>query len=190
MNTGDPEILRCVDCSADLSLKAGRNRIEGGEILDGILECQGCFRTYPVLNGVGILFRKQEAGHFLNDWERARIDELGFSEVLDGLDTPSGEKISDMVKVAENWEYQHNEVLHWEEVAGEGQFHGKEKFWTFIPIDPKQVSGAIVFVGCVGRGKEVSHVLAEIGAEVHGIPEIFHSQRRLTHLPRCDFRLA
>jgi len=193
MRSEDLKILRCIDCGEDVHLCRGE--IEDDRISDAVLKCGGCARLYPVLNGVGIFFRSSVIADYLIEFERERLEALGFTEVLAEIMGMQGSGVTNQVKVAENWHFQHEEVARWEDYTGADQYHGAKMFWKFIPLDRRLIPDATVYLACVGRGKEIHHLLseepkriiaAEIGGEVHSLPELFHDDRDKLLLLRCD----
>ncbi|MBF0189367.1 MAG: Trm112 family protein, partial [Magnetococcales bacterium] len=179
MKKADIERLACVDCRGDLTLEKGTYTQKGSLIDNALLCCTHCSRAYPVIGGVGIFFKKEVLPSYLKEWEINKIVELGYETALDGMELSTLDAISDQVQVADNWEYQHEKVLRWEEETDTGKYHSRQMFWRFIRIDPQEMVGKDVLTACVGRGKEVFHVLqagaaqvvvAEIGAEIHAIP--------------------
>ena len=60
MQNNDLEILQCVDCNGELKLK--HSEIVGGVIINGLLKCLSCERSYPVIDEVGVFFKKELAG--------------------------------------------------------------------------------------------------------------------------------
>ena len=193
MQVDDVHMLQCVDCHGNVNLEKGT--VENDIIINGILKCMSCSRSYPVIDEVGVFFRKGEFKDYVTDWEIDKINSLGFSEVLGSIDGESDIAVKKQIAVSENWEYQHEKVYRWEQDIGKDTFHGRRLFWTFIPVDPESLRNKVVFVACVGRGKEAYHALQqdpkkvianEIGAEIHSITGILGKKRKDLILLRHD----
>ena len=99
------------------------------------------------------------------------------------------------VAVARNWEYQHEHAYQWERDLGTEAFHGERSFWTFIPIEPNSLKNKVVYVACVGRGKEAYHVLQqapykvianELGTGIYSITSILGKHRKDLIILRYD----
>jgi SAM-dependent methyltransferase len=193
MQVDDVHMLQCVDCEGNVKLE--KSTVENEIVINGILKCTSCSRSYPVIDEVGVFFRKGEFKDYVTNWEIERINSLGFSEVLADIDVASNIAEKEQIAVSENWEYQHEKVYRWEQDIGKDTFHGKRLFWTFIPVDPDSLKNKVVFVACVGRGKEAYHALQEgpkkvianeIGAEIHSITGILGKKRKDLILLRHD----
>ena len=191
MNKSDVKFLKCVDCDSDLApIKC---TLFGERITYGLLRCTKCKRAYPILNSVGVFFRKPDFFLFVTDYEIKEINKNGLSESFDGLAKNNSAKTK-QVLVAENWAYQHSEIYRFEEHIEEYSRHG-EMFRKFIPICFEEIRSSIVCTACVGRGKEVLHVLkfgpekvfvSEIGVEIYDLLDIFGEDVNKMVIMRCN----
>lgn len=189
----DVNLLRCVDCYGDLI--AVHYEINYNVIVNGVLRCSSCDRNYPIIDEVGMFFRKEHINAYISNWEINKLKELGYSEILKDCNNQNLKAVKEQVAVAKNWQYQHERVYQWEQDIGKDSFHGKRLFWTFIPIKPEIIKQKIVYIACTGRGKEVYHVLNEsprkvianeIGAEIYSITSILGKYRKDLTLLRFD----
>lgn len=184
------ELLACVDCGGEIS--SSRVESQGEQVINALLACQRCGRHYAVLDGVGLFIRQEDWNAYIKPWEAERMRRLGFEAALPKESPPTQNA---QVRGIHIYEHQHEEVFHWEDAAQPGQYHSGEMFWRFIPLDAPALRGQTLYVACVGRGKEVRHlmqadpgllIVAELGAEVHGIPKLFPNDRERLLVLRCD----
>lgn len=194
MITDDIKYLRCVDCAGELD--AHTLVQDGDAIIEGILECTKCHRHYPILETVGIFFRKEVLADFLDPREEEALRQRGWIRCLDS----SGAHDDDHQRqraVAQNWEYQ------WGEVAGWWQEHdfnqdgclGADAFWTFIPLARQDIVGKKILVAAGGLGREAYHLakekpsrlfVNEIGTEIYKTRSLVEGADRLLILMRSD----
>ena len=73
MKKSDVEFLKCVDCASDL--RPSKCTLAGEQITYGVLQCTKCERAYPILNSVGLFFRKSDLSSYLTDKEINEINE-------------------------------------------------------------------------------------------------------------------
>lgn len=190
MQLSDIDLLKCIDCQGGLIVK--ESVVESGEIVHGHLKCTKCSRNYPVIEHVGIFFKREVLRNYLKGWEIKKIEELGYFDTLEGSakSEKPGEKLQ--LAVAENWEYQWEKVWAW---TPEEDIFGKDLFWKFIPIKPEEVTGKTVFVACGGRGREAFHlsqfaprkiIVNEIGVEIYSIRKLIPGDGRNVVLLRSD----
>ena len=140
------------------------------------------------------MLRAEEFEQYIRDEEIARMSELGFDAMIPSKTVKA---ISKQAHVAANWEYQHKEARGWEEDTDGDKYHGKSMFLKFIRLDPGEYNGRTVLAACVGRGKEVSHILNfgasvvlvnEIGDGIYDIPRLFSSHMNQLVVCRSDVR--
>src|SRR4030042_6759910 len=101
MLIGEIKLLNCIDCGGDLKLQ--KYHLSNTIINHGLLEWVSCARCYPIIDQVGIFFRREVLHEYLEQFEIDRIIEYGYSEAL--LNNVGKKKISmdAQVKVAKNW---------------------------------------------------------------------------------------
>jgi len=189
----DVQLLCCVDCRAELRLQS--YQLRDTVIEDGMLVCTACNRAYPIVDQVGIFFRRHVLSDYLTEPEMARIRANGHAAALESSASPD-EGHARQLAACKNWEYQWLETLPFgvEDLSG-GGWSGPEAFWNFIPIDPAAVEGKIVFASCVGRGREVYHlskakpariIANEIGSEIYAVRELVRGMDHQLLLLRSD----
>lgn len=192
MEVEDVGMLRCVDCHGDLRLE--QKELQDDVIVTGLLTCVHCNRCYPVLDEVGVFFRKEDLHAYLSPREIHRLRELGFSKAL-CVEHQSEQVEPTQLGVASNFAHQHEKVYRWETDIGTNAYHGAPLFWKFIPIATHTIRNRIVYLACVGRGKEIYHfsqespskmIAAEIGTEIYSIPSILGKHRNDLVLLRCN----
>ncbi len=193
MHITDVGLLCCVDCSGDLALV--KSEMKGDVILSGVLKCSSCGRAYPIIREVGVFFRKGEFAAYVTPLEKQMIRELGCEEILLTNPVIPDERVESQSRVAKNWDYQHASVYNWEEDIDTDRFHGKRLFWTFNPVDSAQIRDKVVYAACVGRGKEIYHILQEhprkiianeLGASFYSLPSILKERQGEIMLLRYD----
>lgn len=70
-----PTLLACTNCRNDLTFK--EEELHGLEIVSGILSCDGCGRTYPVVDGIPRFVPGDDyASSFSFEWNRFRTTQL------------------------------------------------------------------------------------------------------------------
>ena len=158
MLISDLNLLKCVDCSGALNLiKVQDNQ---NIFLNALVECASCARNYPILNGVGIFFRKNVYGSFLTNAEKKQIISLGYQKALEGITEVSN--LNDVNQFSGTQFYQkifEEFVQYTNEDFGKNDYQGKELFQKFIPMDFDSFIDKNLFIGCGGGGREVFHVL-------------------------------
>jgi SAM-dependent methyltransferase/uncharacterized protein YbaR (Trm112 family) len=194
MIASDISFLVCLDCGGGLSL--GEAVFDGEVIIEGILRCKVCGREYPILETVGIFFRREVILDFLAPFEVAAIRARGWDGCLDGA-VGSGSEHSRLLAVTANWEYQWGELADsWtsENLEG-GGYLGPAAFWEFVPIDPARVTGKRVLIAAGGLGREAYHLAKakparlffnEIGTEIYKVRKLVADADLLMVLLRCD----
>ncbi|MBN2452727.1 MAG: methyltransferase domain-containing protein [Candidatus Omnitrophica bacterium] len=196
MLVDDIGLLECIECRGDLA--AVFCEFENNMINYGILRCGRCGREYPVIDSVGVFFRKNVLPYYLSKREKFCMEKMGIKTDFCGKaeNLECGQK--KQLLVSKNWEYQ------WEHVStfdsddfnrDPEDLFGSAVFWRFIPITNKKVEGKVVYVACGGRGREVFHIakvgpskiiINEIGAEIYSIPKLIPEWRQNMLLLRCD----
>jgi SAM-dependent methyltransferase/uncharacterized protein YbaR (Trm112 family) len=179
MNLAHLALLQCPECSGDLEVLAGETEAE--VLLNGLLGCRRCSRTYPVLDGIGIFFR-HDAPDPLTPTERARLAVFGHNPTPSQADGPGNTHAHRRAAVGSNWEFQWQEIHPFsrEHLEGEG-FLSRAAFNRFVPLPEGVFQGKSVLIGGAGRGREAFHVAAhgarlivavELGREIAAIPEL------------------
>lgn len=191
------QLLSCLECGGDLQLRDGD--VRDGTIHHGILGCLGCGMEYPVLDEVGVFFRREVAEHYLNAREKAYLQEMN-ARAGSASALSSGEKRQ--LDAALNWEYQWQEVQPFEEsdlTRNPDDFLGENAFFKFIPLEASQIEAKSVYVACGGRGREAFHVsrknpsrliVNEIGAEIYAIRHLLRDWPGELLLLRNDVRFS
>jgi ubiquinone/menaquinone biosynthesis C-methylase UbiE len=163
------------------------------EIEFGVLSCVRCGASYPVIEGVGVFFPANLLPLHANRHEKDACARLMLNFDFTTSPISDGEKAQ--LKVAENWSYQWNTLYDYtlEDLQGHG-FFGEKLFFTFIPVEPRDIQGKNVVVWCCGAGKEAYHlskkspavlVANEIGDEIYKIRKKIDKSVNLL-LIRCD----
>ena len=195
MKSDDVKLLRCIECSADLSIKP--DKLEGDTVVVGILECVACDRKYPVLDRVGVFFSRDVLGEYLSEKEISLMQEYGYDELIPVTQVMASQSQSRQAAVASNWEYQWEEVYRMDQKDYEknGSSFGAESFWSFIPVAPEAYLNRTCLVACGGRGREAYHIskvgpskiiVNEIGAEIYSIRDALPNISENLLLLRCD----
>ena len=193
MQAEDIELLKCVDCDGGLEIEDARR--EEQTLVDGLLRCYSCDRRYPILNSVAIFFRREVLKDYLQSWEIEHIRKLGYDRALEGASNRDPSHLK-QVSVAENWQYQWQQVLPYEASdLEEDDLMGESLFWKFIPISRELVRSKKVLVACGGRGRETYHlakcnpekiVVNELGTEIYSIADIIPDSGKRLVLLRSD----
>lgn len=195
MLASDVASLCCVDCGSPLSPPVGL--AEDEVVVDAILACPSCGRAFPVLNTVGIFFRRGDLMDFLHPLEIATLREKGWDSCLAAESSHGGNQAQQAVM--ENWAYQWGELADsWkaEDFEAEG-YLGAEAFWSFIPVDKDRVREARVLVCAGGLGRETYHLakagpakilVNEIGVEIYKIARLIPDAGRRLVLMRSDMK--
>lgn len=191
-------LLKCLECGDDLFLSAShpqdREGVDGGEIRTGVLACRRCTALYPVLDGVGIFFRRDLYRSHLKESELKGCAALGLSSYLTQSEA-IGKDDRSVVAVAKNWEYQWGEIYRVEgkNIASD-PYLSEEKFFKFIPIEKQRYRGKTIIIWCGGNGREARHIstfgpslliIVEIGGEINLIRDVVEKGTNLL-LIRAD----
>lgn len=158
--------------------------------------CQNCGELFPVIDGVGIFFRKAFLFHFLNEYEKRICVDMGLS-----IEMPVVELTKEHIltkQVADNWSYQWNTVSPWvKDDFEKDDLNGGPCFRKFIKIDSEEYTDNTVVVWCGGNGREAYHIskhepdlliVVEIGDEIYRINGLINQNVNLLLL-RCDMLL-
>lgn len=194
MKISHVELLECIECGGALKLVHGHAPHVRDDIIEkGILQCQRCSESFPVIDGVGIFFKNSLLPHFLNDYEKRICDSLDFT-----IKKTTGDLVDRSLltkKVADNWSYQWNTMAAWKKNELEkDDLNGPLNFSKFIRIEPQEYAGKKVVVWCGGCGREAYHIskngpqlliVNEIGDEIYRISELIGKDVNLL-LIRCD----
>lgn len=177
MRKSDLAMLCCLECGGDLHIKTAQFDSEEN-IAFGLISCVSCGRTYPILDHVLLAFKKDVLASYLSVQEVDRLQALGLQEAFVGAQA-AGTQESAQVAVAENWEYQWNEVMAYDSTRLQGDgLYSAQAMQAFIPIPKENIQNKTVFIGCGGRGREAFHMCAlgagrvlvnELGREIYGI---------------------
>lgn len=194
MKVSHIDLLCCLLCRGPLSLSQSHVvERKNGEIEFGVLVCKNCSSLYPIINGVGVFFLRNQLQHHLNQYEKGTCNRLGVR--LEGLSGAMSHQEEAQLRVEKNWSFQWNKTYEYtiEDLEGQG-FFGEELFFTFIPIGRETLKNKNVIVWCCGSGKEAYHVAKhspavlvanEIGDEIYKIREKLPEDINLL-LIRCD----
>jgi uncharacterized protein YbaR (Trm112 family) len=188
------ELLKCIECEGALILSHHYPILAHEDVIErGILCCQSCEAVFPVINGVGVFFRKALLSFFLTEYEKKICKELGFE-----FERPEAKLTRENIltkQVADNWSYQWNTASPWVKHDFEkDDFNGELCFRKFIRIDRKEYEGKTVVVWCGGNGREAYHIskyqpclliVVEIGDEIYRINGLLDQDVNLLLL-RCD----
>ena len=72
------ELLKCIECCGDLIISKDHKCSKSDDFIEmGILMCLRCGELFPIIDGVGVFFRKSVLFHFLNDHEKKFALPLG-----------------------------------------------------------------------------------------------------------------
>ena len=195
MLVNDIELLECVDCRGRLKVLASEEH--DAHVLEGVLQCGACGSVYPVVRGIGVFFRKQVASHYLSKDELYVFQKNG-KQLASGSQNLITEEEQKQLRVAENWQYQWEQVDAYNSATlrkNPRNLYGDKIFWKFIPMEPSAIQGKIVYVTCVGRGREAFHVsrqdpakliINEIGTEIYAVPGLMPDFYDKMLLLRCD----
>lgn len=175
----DISLLHCIDCQGR-ELQLSRGESSGEELRYGLLKCCSCGRLYPVIHGVGVFFQRAKMASYLSQDEGEELRQRGYSDALYADESKLSHNDRQLA-VAKNWEYQWNEVesLTTKDLDGD-DIYSAPMFWKFIPINPDNLNGKVVFVACGGQGIEAYHlskclprriIVNEIGSEIYRIEE-------------------
>lgn len=194
MLASDIDHLRCVDCGASLRIVEVKD--DDGVIEEGVLECVQCARHYPVIDSVGIFFRRGVLDDFIHPAEVAAIRARGWLRCLEGGSSTDEQHLRQLA-VAENWAYQWCELTEgWQredfEKAG---YLGADAFWSFIPVPRELLRDRLVLVTAGGLGREAYHLakagparlfVNEIGVEIYKVKDLLPDAGRRLVLLRSD----
>jgi len=194
MNLSHIELLQCIECGGTLELDDNHaSDTCGNFIAKGILRCQSCNESFPIIDGVGIFFKKSLLSYFLNDYEKRICDSLKFTFKKTTDDLLENSLLAK--QVADNWSYQWNTLAPWEKNDFEkDDFNGALNFRKFIRIEPEEYKGKKITVWCGGNGREAYHIsknvpqlliVNEIGDEIYRINGLISKNINLL-LIRCD----
>jgi len=156
------EFLCCPECLADLRLDVFVER--GAEIEEGRLECSGCARTFPVINGVPRMLpdalAHETVRHHPDFFARHREPMASFV-ARSGL-SPSGEWWGAERRTITSYSYQWRKFKqmfpHWEQVFRD----------SIAPITPEFFQGKVGLDGGCGFGRSLFYA-ATYGAEMIGL---------------------
>jgi uncharacterized protein YbaR (Trm112 family) len=191
----DIELLNCVDCQGDLSVVDVK--LENNEIVHGLVKCDSCSRHYPIINHVGIFFRKDKMKLFLKPFEIKTIHELGYQVSIFELHENANQPPDLVVQGSLNWEYQWSDefLALKKEILEQDNYYGIDMFKRFIPINFEGLIDKSVLIAGPGRGREVYHVskyhprkifVVEIGASIYSIVNCLPESGNLLVLLRSD----
>lgn len=188
------ELLQCIECGGTLGIvDSHASQIYDNLIERGILRCQSCDESFPIIDGVGVFLKNPLLSYFLNDYEKGICDSLNFT-FKKTADVLLGESL--LVKqVADNWSYQWNAMAAWEKNDFEKEdLNGALNFRKFIRIEPEEYRGKKIVIWCGGNGREACHIsknapqlliVNEIGNEIYRINGLIGKNINLL-LIRCD----
>ena len=182
----DISLLKCLECGSPLSIETIA-ALDGEIIINGMLKCCACGTHYPVIEEVGIFFRKKFLTDYLTEHEKKVIVDMGWGKLLTlSSDRSIGEE--KQLAVSNNWEYQWLEVLPWNsEDLEQDNLIGSKVFWTFIPVNQQYVNDKVVFIACGGSGREAYHIckhnpskviINEIGSEIYAAKKLLANERQ------------
>jgi hypothetical protein len=183
MLISDLSLLQCVDCFG--SLKIIHVQENQNIILNALVECTDCKRNYPILNGVGIFFKKHVYGSYLTKEEEAQIKKLKYQKALEGITGVTNSNDVNQLNGTQFYQQIFEEFVQYtNEDFGKSDYQGKEMFQKFIPMDFNSFNDKEIFIGCGGGGREVFHILnhnpkkiivVEINSIIHTYPKLFPS---------------
>ncbi|KPA16304.1 type 11 methyltransferase [Candidatus Magnetomorum sp. HK-1] len=160
MNRNDVYYLRCIECFNDL--KCNIIEEKNDRIINGFFSCEKCNAIYPILNEVGIFFKKNLFDLYLTDFEKRIIKELSINLENSYKDNIKTEGYEKQYKGTKNWEYEWKEFLEKEYNAelfeNKENVFSEEIFWKYIPLEKESIKNKKVFVGCGGAGREAYHI--------------------------------
>ncbi len=193
MTPDDISLLQCIDCQGSLEIED--SVVDGSVLVNAILRCEKCHRKYPVIDHVALMFPRDDMFNYLKQWEKERIDELGyFSSIIGKSLSHEGQKQT--VAVAENWEYQWGTVINIDSPLHVDDFSfSEEAQWAYIPIDRSIVEDSVVLLTCAGSGRELRHfsklgpqkiLVNEIGSEIYRLTELLPDALERIVLVRSD----
>lgn len=188
------ELLKCIECEGHLALSNVNVTMGNNDSIErGVLHCLSCGGLFPIIDYVGIFFRKGLLYLFLNDYEKRICADLEIP-----LKGPSLELTKDIIltkQVTDKWSYQWNNMSPWTKDDFEkDDLKGELCFRKFIRIDPEEYTGKKVVVWCGGNGREAYHIskynprlliVNEIGDEIYRINGLIDRNIDLLLL-RCD----
>ena len=188
------ELLKCIECLGVLVLSNDHKSSVSEDFIErGVIRCLQCGTLFPVIDSVGVFFKKSLLSHFLNDYEKRICASLGLT-----LEKPACELLNESLltkQVADNWSYQWNTQSLWvEEDFDKDDIKGERCFRKFIRIEPEEYVGKRIVVWCGGNGREAYHIsknnthlliVNEIGDEIYRIRGLIDRNINLLLL-RCD----
>ncbi|MBF0473837.1 MAG: methyltransferase domain-containing protein [Nitrospirae bacterium] len=189
-------LLKCIKCDGEIALSSIHpNKIEKEIIEFGILSCIDCGALYPIIKGVGVFFKKEFIGHYLNEDEKKICNDLGL--FIDKEKVTLNQIQQKQLDAASNWSYQWTKTYDFkkDDFINEG-FLKEETFFEFIPIETEKIKNKTIIVWCGGKGREAFHLIKynpevlivnEIGDEIYGIPQLLGYPDNLM-LIRCDMQ--
>lgn len=188
------ELLKCIECEGALVLSNNHPLLVHEDFIHkGVLRCERCGALFPVIDGVGVFFRKDLFSLFLNDYEKRICFDLGLAVDVSKVKLTSEHILTK--KVADNWSYQWNTVLPYvKNDLEQDDFNGEVCFRKFIQIEAEEYVGKKIVLWCGGNGREAYHIskfnpyllaVIEIGDEIYHIYNLIDRNSNLLLL-RCD----
>lgn len=179
MKLANIDFLQCLECAGNIRLADAD--VRDGVIQQGILTCAVCGMNYPVLDEVGVFFRRSVMDHYLSEREKQYL-------LLKTSQTSRGHGLSPEEKkqldATTNWQYQWEKVHPFEAAdltRNPDDFLGANAFFHFVPLDETEIAGKTIYVACGGRGREAFHlsrknparlIVNEIGTEIYAIRQL------------------
>ncbi|MDP3791592.1 MAG: methyltransferase domain-containing protein [Candidatus Omnitrophota bacterium] len=187
-------MLECMECGGALKLADNRISHASGDFIEnGVLQCERCGESYPVIDGIGIFFKNSLLPHFLNDHEKIICDSINFI-----FKKTVGSLLDESLltqKASNGLGYQRGVGVKWDKSEFEkDDFNGPSSFREFIRIEPEEYRGRKVVIWCGGTGREAYHVsknspglviVTEAGDEIYRVKELIDKNIDLL-LVRCD----
>lgn len=191
MRPSDIEILHCPRCHGSLTLTT--LDVENGNVVNGVLRCPACSKSYPILNHVCIFLTDAERDALLSPEEKRLAAALcPGGEGLEGLPLDPRH-----THAGRNWAYQFADAFPvdrrlLENIDG---FWGETAFFKFCGLDKGAMADKTLAVFCGGTGREAWHlcrtgaqriIVLDLGGHIGCLPALLAEHLDKLVLIRCD----
>jgi uncharacterized protein YbaR (Trm112 family) len=158
MTLSDIIYLRCVDCKK--TLKVLERDLEETVVINALLQCMSCGRHFPIIDKVGIFFKKDFALDYLLPNEIKKIQECHYDVVLKELPPSTSGNPEPQFNGFNTYDHYWEQVQVFEEEDFlKNDYTSRELFKRFIPINFEDFQEKTIFIACGGGGRDTYHVL-------------------------------